>query len=500
MAFPPISSIQMGSTAGETLTVCTTVVLGTLSARIARHVLFYCLPVQSKPCQFLFPGGQQSVPKTFAEGQLLSVAEDGIARGARDTGVLFTHRGCYLHNCVSLYVQACGRPVNVKLSSNTMHICGLRSDAEVRAVSTLVMEHVNRLSHDILLVQALAPGVAERTIAHAIERFRGPATTINVIGVTEVHVPALTWRRDVAIAASKARPAKILHTSRAPADEVTVTIRRDGCAEDTINVRAEALRWLRQQPGVECQIDATRGTSLIYEEPTKSVEPRRDHHILPEPTGPLPVPPGVDATLLALLRRAALPGMYHGAWAELCPRLVTMIREVEEPNPRLLYVSSSMARGGTAIPFRINRVRLREGFEEAGFLATFDSTRHSYVRINIPYTPQDEERIRRRKKTHTVLFRVYMSGKLIVTGPSQSINTKAFETFIRVAMALRSRVEDVHTTCRMARKRRVFSPNIRNRNSGQYDHSNDQASYQGGQSRSLATHTPSGSAVGTNAL
>ena len=432
---------------GHKLNVSTTVVMAAISEIINRDVVLNCLECPSQPTALRYLGPQETPVENVPEASIMSLSDKGLSRGMLADDVLRTYRGRYLRNMLSMYIFARGRRINIKVCKRVIHICGLTSDKEINYVSDLVIGKLQGLNVELQHINNLPHTTYNRTFQF-LNHFRGPETTRYEQGITEVFIPVLIWERDVTGHTKKTKR-NDMHTNHQPDITIAVEVAVNGGTPKSIMVHTNSIRWLSQQPGV-LKRTKKKLVTLSYEDYLTTTV--TDHHVLPWPTIAMSIPVGVDPTLLRVLKRIHYRNMLFGPWMRLCHKLLGSILTSERPVLRPF--ENILARGGGTIPFPIVRKNVWRLFKKIpNYVSHYDDTEQQYVSVTEPFKIGDSVRIRRKKKVHGILFMIYKSSKVIVSGPAACVNQAAYEKFIGLLEASRDEVlGQVDTTPRKRRK------------------------------------------------
>ncbi len=157
------------------------------------------------------------------------------------------------------------------------------------------------------------------------------------------------------------------------------------------------------------------------------------------------IPHYLDEELTKFLLSFGIDFMSH---ADMCKKLdmipnIKSVYQCEESTIEPDANAPSMVNYNFKLGFGVRRDKLKQLINQrCGFVALFDKALGSYVKIELPYAPNESIKFKRKKNVIPhITFIVYKSGAVTFSGPGGNVMRDAYYLLMKIIMQIREEIE-----------------------------------------------------------
>ena len=355
-------------------------------------------------------------------GSIFSARFEGWTRG-----LVRSQSRKYLKNSVSIdIIVTKDKYINVKLSSCKLHMCGPRSIRHGEICADFIMKYLYEINDTIEYVRN-NPELAHAAFTWVCEHLLGDEVMRPVYREQQYRYekqrrqPSSVRFRDVSF-----------HDGDLP----VVSVRMKTCD----------IRELERSNMVHTQlVDGQKVVEIVV----KVV----DHTVTSNHLNPIKdsdIPAHIDRRCVEYFAfnapRESIGNRisdytYYEDWLKEAEWL-RQCNNVYEYKPHVGSFPTAMTNFNFGLGFSIKRTEMAQLFDKhTDFTGDFDNMRNQNVKIELPYYSNDDS-ICRKNKSSSVIFIVYKTGKVTLTGPNEKVNMLAFYEFVRYIKEIRPLIEN----------------------------------------------------------
>lgn len=359
-------------------------------------------------------------------GAIFSVRFEGLTRG-----LIRSQSRKFLKNSVSIdIVVSPEKYINVKLSSCKLHMCGPQNREHGEICAGFIMKYLYEIQDTIEYVRSHVDE-SNRAFEYAINMVKGDQTERSVYREQKIQFDKRRLRQkstnspdiDVlfkdgnAETVCQSMPIKELRTLEK--NNCSHTFMLDGTKMTEINIQVEDHR-----------VSATTMRALKLDDVPVHIDKRCLQYF------------AFNATM-DWVRERTSDYCYYEDWLKEAEWL-RKCTSVYSYKPHIGDFPSAMTNYNFGLGFSIDRAKMANLFDKhPEFTGDFDNMRSQNVKIELPYFSEDN-RICRKNKSSSIIFIVYKTGKVTLTGPLEHVNMLAFREFVRHVQRIRKEIEKVN--------------------------------------------------------